>query len=152
MQPVLALEFKIDSPNKNEVGIRCSMTRNLLRWFPKDNVLMAELTFSDANYAGDGTPIQTDTYQFSLPGVTFDPATNIFYVAAPTGEKVAFAQRTKIFLGSRIDLYKIARIFVCRIRGEVTVSLEVNTSLKEEAPPQVNPDGTVSVPLNQLLK
>jgi hypothetical protein len=147
-----ALEFRITSPDKGEVWPKSSMTNRVLRWKEKARMLVAEVTFSTANYSGMGERAETETFEFTLPGTSFDPAQQVFYATAPTGEKVAIAQRTKQILGNRIDLYKTAIIRVARFRTELTLTLDVNTVLPVETPESINEDGTVSVPINSLLK
>lgn len=147
-----ALEFRITSPDKGEVWPKSNMTNRVLRWKEKAQTLVAEVTFSTANYSGMGERTESETYEFTLPGTSFDPATQIFYAAAPSGEKVAIAQRTKQMIGNRIDLYKTAIIRVARFRTELTLTLDVNTVLPVETPQKVNVDGTISVPIESLIK
>ncbi len=147
-----ATEFTIDSPEKGNVSVKSSLTNKALRWREKDKVLVAEVTFSDADYAGDGTPIDREEYDFTIPGVTYDPAQKLFFVQAPNGDKIAIAQQTKVFLGTRIDLCKTATIHIRRIKSGLSLALDINTKPPPETPVVETSDGTRPLSLDTLLR
>ena len=149
--PSRAFEFTIESPDKGEVWPKSSMVNRTLSWSEKKQLLTAEVTFSTGNYSGNGEPTESESYDFTIPGVTYDESVKQFYVMAPNGEKVAIAQRTKLFLGSRIDLLKTATIHVARFKTELSLALVVTTTPTLEIPATVDSDGTKKVPLDSIL-
>jgi hypothetical protein len=148
---VRAVEFTIQSPEKGEVWPKSSMTDQVLRWNEKQKVLVAEVTFSTGNYAGMGEAAEKETYEFTFPGVMYDPDQRLFFAPAPNGEKVPVAQRTKVWIGSRIDLCKVATIHVSRFKTELTLYMVVNTQPSVEVPIKDGEDGVKSVPLDQMI-
>jgi hypothetical protein len=155
--PLLAQEgaaplISITSPDSGSTFAYATTKSRALVWSKKDQVLSAELTFTDSRQT-DGQPNE-DTHRFRLPGVAFNEAKGVFFALSPKGEAVPVARLKKELLFNTIQVLPNAVVRVLHERGEVTVILEAtrpdDPALHSAG--ATNADGTHSVDLRQILQ
>jgi hypothetical protein len=144
----------INSPQGGTTFARCDIKSHTLVWNKNRKMLVAIVTFTDAQQ-NQGTP-QDDTHYFDLPGVNFDEAKGLFTATAPSGEVIPVAKISKMLFIKSITVLPNANVRIMYPRGNITVVLEAispnDPAMK--APPKndsENPDGTHNVDIKSLL-
>jgi hypothetical protein len=144
----------ITSPQGGTTFARCDIKNHSLIWNKNRKMLVAVVTFTDAQQ-NTGTP-QDDTHYFDLPGVNFDEAKGIFTATAPGGEIIPIAKISKMLFIKSIVVLPNANVRILHPRGDISVVLEAispnDPAMK--APPKndsENLDGTHNVDVKSLL-
>jgi len=143
--------ISITSPDTATTFAYGSIKQHILFWRKDQNVLIARITFTDADQ-NLGTP-SDDEHDFRLPGITFDEAKGLFYATSAKGEMIPVAHIKKALFFKGVETTPNARVRVLHPRGEVTVILEAispNDPAMHPAPD--NPDGTHPVDINKILQ
>ena len=64
-----------------------------------------------------------DTLAFSLPGVRYDQANNLFFAMSKDGQRTPIAKFTTVLFGKKIQLLPGAAIYAQQLHGNVSVKL-----------------------------
>jgi hypothetical protein len=119
--PANATSAALRSPQVAQTYADNSILWHQLRWLPGSRQLVATITFSNIEYISREEPRHDETFNFALPGVTFDAGSGTFYMG---GTPVAKVQTQLI--GKGIELLPTARVLVNNHSGRVTVRLLAN--------------------------
>ena len=147
--------ISITSPTAGTTFARCDIKNHSLIWNKNRKMLVACVTFTDAQQ-NNGQP-QDDTHYFDLPGVSFDEAKGVFTATAVGGEVIPVAKISKVLFIKSIVVLPNANVRIMHPRGEISVVLEAirpNDPAMHAEPakdPNSNPDGTHTVDLKSLL-
>jgi hypothetical protein len=113
----------ITSPDQGETDAFASIESRGLHWNARDQRLTAVITYSNKDYQAPYVDPRDDTLAFSLPGVRYDQANNLFYGASKDGERTPVAKFTSVLFGKRIQLLPGAAIYAQQVYGNVSVKL-----------------------------
>ena len=144
--------ISITSPDTATTFAFGTVKNHTLVWNKKEKVLVAHVTFTDANQS-NGTP-SDDSHEFRLPGVTFDEAKGVFLATTAKGEVIPVAHIKKTLFIKSIETTQNAVIRILHPRGDVTVILEAispNDPAMHPAPANSDPDGVHQVNIDKLL-
>ena len=140
----------IMSPDRATTFVYGSIKARALVWNKKEHVLIARVTFTDAEQSNGSS--NDDTHDFKLPGVTFDEAKGIFSVTTRKGVVIPVAQVKKALFFKSIEVAPNAAIRVLRKKGDVTVILEaVSPDDPALHPPPADADGTHRVDADKVM-
>lgn len=123
------------SPDKAQTHAYGRVTKSKFVWLTKEKTLAADITFSNDQYAGGGEPATRESFLFTFPGVTFDPATKQFFAQDKAGKKLAVASSGDSSPGGSIKPLLGTRVYICKRHGAVRVVLTAT----EPAPLTENP-------------
>ncbi len=144
--------ISITSPDSAVTFATGSIKSHSLYWNRKTKVLVARVTFTDAEQ-NLGQP-NDDLHEFRLPGVSFDEAKGIFSATSAKGEIIPVAHFKKTLFIKSIETTANAVVRVIHpTGGSVTVILEA-ISPNDPAmhpPANSNPDGTHRVDIDKIL-
>ena len=73
------------SPDQGQTRAFASIESRGLHWNARDQMLTAVITYSNKNYEAPMVNPHDDTMAFSLPGVRYDQANNLFYAMSKDG-------------------------------------------------------------------
>ena len=114
----------ISSPNQGHtIDAVSSIEARGLHWNPRNQRLTALITYSNKNYSGRFVDPHEDTLAFSLPGVHYDQANNVFYAVSKDGRRTPIATFKPMLFGNEIQLLPGAAIYAQQIHGDVSVKL-----------------------------
>jgi len=143
--------ISITSPDRAITFAYGSIKDRVLIWKKKEGVLVARVTFTDAEQSNGSA--NDDTHEFKLPGVTFDEAKGIYYATSPKGVTVPVAHTKKALFFKAIEILPNAAVRIQRQRGKVTVILEaISPNDPALHPPPTDPDGTHKVDTDKILQ
>jgi Ni/Co efflux regulator RcnB len=131
---VLADSITIISPDTAQTTSYYRASAKRLHWDPKKQVLYADITFSNEQYASRTEPPRTEYFLFRLPGIRLDPATRGFNARNSDGQTVPVAALKKGLIGQYVELLSGTRVFIIVRSGAVRVVLTANTSLQLPGP------------------
>jgi hypothetical protein len=94
-----------------------------LSWHADPQRLVASISFSNADYVSDTESRHAETFTFSLPGVKYDPKTEIFFISSAHNPRIPVAVVHRQLLGKSIQLLPSASLEVMKNSGFVTVRL-----------------------------
>ena len=144
--------ISITSPDAGTTFASGTIKTHVLFWNPSQKVLVARVTFTDAEQ-NLGDP-NDDTHEFRLPGISFDEAKGLFLATSAKGEIIPVARvKTTLFLKS-IEVLPNARVRIVHPRGVITVVLEAispNDPAMHPSPGSSNPDGSHQVDIGHIL-
>jgi hypothetical protein len=141
----------ITSPDTGTTFAFGTVKTHALIWNKKEQVLIARVTFTDADQTENTA--QDDTHEFRLPGVTFDEAKGVFFATTAKGEVIPVARIKKALFIKSIETLPNARVRILHPRGNLTVILEaISPNDPAMHPAPGNPDGTHQVDINQVLR
>lgn len=141
----------ITSPDKATTFAYGSIKERALIWNKKEKVLVARITFTDAEQSNGAS--NDDTHDFRLPGVTFNEAKGFFYATSSKGEVIPVARTKKALFFNSIQILPNAAVRIQRLRGNVTVILEaISPTDPAMHAPAPDSDSTHSVDANKLLQ
>lgn len=89
-----------------------------LRWSDDRHMLVANVTYSTADYADNTHPPEQDEYTLTFPTVHFDPASGTF-----TAGGVTVARLEHGFFGSHVVLASNVQLSIHRHRGVIVGAL-----------------------------
>jgi hypothetical protein len=144
--------ISITSPDTATTFAYGTIKSHALIWNKKEKVLVALVTFTDADQ-NLGQP-NDDTHEFRLPGVTFDEAKGVFLATTAKGEVIPVARVKKMLFIKSIETTPNAVVRVLHPRGSVTVILEAispNDPALHPAPANSGSDGTHQVDIDKIL-
>jgi len=144
--------ISITSPDTATTYAYGTIKDHALIWNKSDKVLIARVTFTDAE-SGPGQA-DDDTHEFRLPGVNYDEAKGLFFAISEKGEVIPIARMTKALFIKSIETLPNARVRVIHPRGVVTVILEAispNDPAMRSPANGSSPDSTRKVDINQIL-
>lgn len=75
----------VRSPDHAQTHAFSSILERRLRQFPKSGVLAASITFSNVGYYSRIERREDERFDFTFPGVRFDAAAGLFYLATRGG-------------------------------------------------------------------
>ncbi|SDT96138.1 hypothetical protein SAMN05444156_1087 [Verrucomicrobium sp. GAS474] len=132
--PASATAFRVESPDKNTIGIGGDITNRVIRYDPKRKELNASLTIDYSRYATSGGLTKEDLF-FTFPKVAFDPVTKILSVVPPSGgEAVPIGEWKEGSLGGHaVLLYETSVFVTSRDRTAIRLFLDVDTERTAEA-------------------
>ncbi len=135
--------ISITSPDTATTFAFGTVKSHSLIWDKKSRMLLAEVTFTDAelNFGQSND----DTHQFRLPGVTLDAAKGIFFASSAKGESIPVAHFKKVLLFTTIETLPNAVVRILHPGGNVTVILEAispSDPAMHAPPPDTSPDDT----------
>ena len=144
--------ISITSPDAATTFAYGTVKNHALVWNKKEKVLIAHVTFTDAEQS-NGTP-SDDTHEFRLFGVSFDEAKGVFFATTAKGEAIPVARIKKVLFITTIETTPNAVVRVLHPRGNVTVILEAispNDPAMHPAPANSDSDATHQVDINKIL-
>jgi len=122
-----AAQVLATSPNQGETRASSSIESRGLHWDQRNQMLTAVITYSNKNYESPSVHPHDDTLAFSLPGVRYDEAANVFYVMK-SGERIPVAKFQSVLFGKKIQLLPGAAIYAEQNHGNVSVKLVTGES------------------------
>jgi hypothetical protein len=144
--------ISITSPDTATTFAFGEVKNHTLIWYKNQKILVARVTFTDANQNFDQP--NDDTHDFRLPGVIFDEAKGIFSATTTKGEVIPVAHiRKTLFIKSIVTLPN-AVVRVLHPRGSVTVILEAirpNDAAMHPHPDNPDPETTQQVDIDKIL-
>jgi hypothetical protein len=143
--------ISITSPDTGSTYVYGSLKGRQLYWNKFNKILIARVTFTNADLLDDSTP-QDDTMEFRLPGVAFDEARGVFSATSAKGEVIPVAHIKKTLFIKTVEILPNARVRIIRQRGTVNVILEAispNDPAMHPAPTQ--PGGERQVDIRQIF-
>jgi len=143
--------ISITSPDHAVTFAYGSIKDRVLIWKKKESMLVARVTFTDAEQSNGSS--NDDTHEFKLPGITFDEAKGVYFATSPKGVVVPVAHIKKALFFKTIEVLPNAAVRILRERGNVTVILEaISPTDPALQPPPVDPDGTHKVDADKILQ
>ena len=143
--------ISITSPDQATTFAYGAVKSHALIWNKGQKMLIAHVTFTDAELA-NGQPDE-DSHEFRLPGVTFDPAKNVFFATTAKGAAIPIAHFKKMLFFNTIEVLPNAHITILHPRGVVTVLLEaIDPNDPAMHPAPSDPDATRKVDINSVLR
>ncbi len=145
--------ISITSPDKATTFVYGSIKERALVWNKKEKVLIARVTFTDAEQSSGQA--NDDRHDFRLPGVSFDEAKGFFFATSAKGVTVPVAHIKKALFFKTIEVLPNAAVRILRERGNVTVLLEAispNDPAMHPSPKNSDPDGTHKVDADKILQ
>jgi hypothetical protein len=142
----------ITSPDTGTTYVYGAIKHHALIWNSSQKMLIAQVTFSDANQ--DLGAANDDTHEFRLPGVSFDQAKGVFTATTAKGEIIPIARYKKMFFLKSIETLPNAAVRVLHPKGNITVILEAispDDPAMHPPPGNSDPDATHKVDINQIL-
>jgi hypothetical protein len=145
--------ISITSPDAATTFATGTMKSHALIWKKNEKVLIARVTFTDAEQ-NLGQPNE-DTHEFRLPGIRFDEAKGVFFATTAKGEVIPVARIKKVLFIKTIETTPNAAVRVLHpTGGNVTVILEAispNDPAMHPAPANSDPDATHKVDIHKVL-
>jgi hypothetical protein len=119
-----ASQVIITSPNQGQtIDAFSSIESRGLHWNARNQRLTAVITYSNKNYESPVVHPHDDTLAFSLPGVRYDQANNVFYAVSKDGQRTPVAKFMAVLFGKKIQLLPGAAIYAQQNHGDVSVKL-----------------------------
>jgi hypothetical protein len=142
--------ISITSPDPATTFAYGAVKNHALIWNKAQKMLIAQVTFTDAELNNGQT--NDDSHEFRLPGVTFDPAKNIFFATTAKGETIPVAHYKKVLFFNTIEVLPNAHVTILHPRGVVTVILEaISPNDPAMHPAPTDPDATHRTDLDKIL-
>jgi len=144
--------ISITSPDAATTFAYGSIKNHSLIWNISQKILIARVTFTDANQ-NNGTA-NDDTHEFRLPGVTFDEAKGVFSATTAKGEVIPVAHFKKVLFIKSIETLPNAVVRIIHPRGNITVILEAispNDPAMHPSPTNSDPDSTHKVDIDKIV-
>jgi hypothetical protein len=140
----------ITSPDRATTFAYGSIKDRVLIWSRKEQVLIARVTFTDAEQSNGSS--NDDTHDFKLPGVTFDEAKGLFSATSRKGVIIPVAHVKKALFFKTIEVLPNAAVRILRDRGNVTVILEaIGPDDPAMHPAPTDPDGAHKVDADKIV-
>jgi hypothetical protein len=118
-----AAQVIIESPDQGQTRASASIESRGLHWNEREQRLTAVITYSNKDYEAPAVHPHDDTLAFSLPGVRYDQANNLFYAVSKDGRRTPIAKFTTLLFGKKIQLLPGTAIYAQQFHGGVTVKL-----------------------------
>jgi len=142
----------ITSPDTATTFAYGTIKNHSLLWNKKEKVLVARVTFIDAESSNG--PSNDDTHEFRLPGISFDEAKGVFFATSAQGERIPIARIKKVLFTKDIEITPNAAVRILHPRGNVTVVLEAispNDPAMHAPPDNSDTDTTHQVDIGKIL-
>lgn len=127
VRPLRAATLEIKSPDIAQIYADSQVTRHSLFWNSKEQMLYANVEFSNYLYATQDEPMEEQSAVFRLPGIKLDPVTGGFYVETRQGARIQVAKWGG-FLVHYIKPANGTTLTVLKHSGEATVTVTADSN------------------------
>jgi hypothetical protein len=142
--------ISITSPDAGTTFAYGSVKSHALYWNKSQKMLMARVTFTDAEQSSGQA--NDDSHEFHFPGVSFDEAKGVFFATTKKGELIPVARIKKALFIKTIETTPNAAVRIIHPRGNITVILEaISPNDPAMHPTPDNPDGEHKVDIDKIL-